>query len=261
MITTTDIMMKITSRSFHSLAGAIIAIATVSLSGTAHAAALLQNVNLGATQQTVYWEAAFADGAVSSSALSNSNMAGTPSFGTGTIVPNAPGYRAGAGYYSFSGDYAFTASTSIQGGAFSDIQNVVLQRVSMPPSSEEITPEFLQQDLTLGGGPTLTYTYLDGSQTMTGQLAATLMAVGGSLETPNGMFSGSYYNFTYQWDLSGIDHDIIGVSIDAPLMAHTSTAEVRIDIGGSYVQVVPEPASAGLAALGLAGILIRRRRH
>lgn len=252
--------MKISSPSFRCVAGALVAIATASLSGTAHAAALLQNVNLGATQQTVSWEAVVGVGAVSGSALNNTNMAGIPTSGIGAIAPIAPGYRAGAGYYSFSGDYSFTASTSIQGSAFADIQNVVFQRVSMPPTSEEITPEFLQQDLTFGGGPVLTYTYLDGSQTMTGQLAATLLVVGDSFEAPNGTISGTYYNFTYQWDLSGVEHDITGVSISAPVMAHTSVAEARIDIGGTYVQVIPEPASVGLAALGLAGILIRRRR-
>jgi len=246
--------MKISSRSFRYFAGALLAITAASLSGTAHAAALLQDFNLGSNQQTVYWEAAIADGAISSSALSNSNMAGIPSSGVGAIAPNAPGYNGGSGYYSWSGDYSFTASTSIQGGAFSDIQNVVFQRVSMIANGDT------SENLTFNGGPILTYTYLDGSQTMTGQLAATLMGVSDSVEAPNGSFAGTYYNFTYQWDLSGIGHDITGVSINAPVGIHSSTVEARIDIGGSYVQVIPEPASAGLAALGLAGILIRRRR-
>ena len=49
------------------------------------------------------------------------------------------------------------------------------------------------------------------------------------------------------------------IQIDAPIMVHSATMEARIDISGSYVQVVPEP-SIGLLSDGLAGLLIRRRR-
>ena len=253
--------MKITSCSFRCVAGALVAIATASLSGTAHAAALLNNVNLGGTQQTVYWEAPVSNGEIANGgALSSANAAGTPTSGVGTIAPGAPGFRAGLGYYSYSTNFSLTASTSIQNGAFSDIQNVVFQRTSMLNPGDELNPLTADDNLTHGGGPILTYTYLDGGNPMTGQLAATLMGIGGSLEAPGAAMPGTFYNFTYQWDLSSIAQDITSVSIWSPILVHSSTAEARIDIGGTYVQVIPEPASAGLAALGLAGILIRRRR-
>jgi hypothetical protein len=193
-------------------------------------------------------------------ALSSTNAAGTPTSGIGTITPGSPGFRAGIGYYSFGGNFSLTASTSIQNAEFSDIQNVVFQRTSMANTGDELNPISVYENLSHGGGPILTYTYLDGGNPMTGQLAATWMAVGDSLEAPGASMPGTFYNFTYQWDLSGVEHDITSVSIWSPILVHSSTAEAQIDIGGSFVQVIPEPASTGLMALGLAGILIRRRR-
>ena len=251
--------MKISPLSFRCLAGALVAAAT--LSGSAHAAALLNDVNLGGSQQTVYWEAAMANGEITNGGALSALASGAPTSGVGTSAPIGPaGFKAGLGYYSYSSNYSFTTSTSIQGGAFADIQNVVFQRTSMYNEGDELNPLTVQDNLTHGGGPILTYTYLEGGNPMTGQLAATWMAVGDSLAAPGASTPGTFYNFSYQWDLSGIEHDITSVSIWSPVLVHSSTAEARIDIGGTYVQVVPGPASAGLAALGLAGLLIRRRR-
>ena len=236
-----------------------------------HAAVLLQSPSLGVGQESVYWE--YYSGSGDNRGLSNGNATGTPASGTGTIAPVTPGYRASAGYYSFMGSFGLTATTEVT--ALDDIQNVVFQRVSMA------NPDFsLDQNLTwdgtaivgatpdepsMGAAPAITLggpwlSYYDSNDVLLGRIQATATAVmATSLGVSLGGFDGDLCNFTYQWDLSGVTEEVKSIQIDAPIMVHSATMEARIDISGSYVQVVPEP-SIGLLSVGLAGLLIRRRR-
>jgi hypothetical protein len=229
------------------------------LAAQAQAALLLQAPGLGGSQETVYWE--YYTGTGDNRGLSNGNTAGTPVTGTGTVNPISPGYRAGAGFYSFSGNFGMTATTAVT--ALADIQNVVFQRVSM--ANPDATP---QENLTwngtggpvaAAGGPWLSY--YDSSNTLLGRIQATAMGIAASsLGASLGGFDGDFYNFTYQWDLSGVAANVTSVTIDAPILIHSATVEARIDLGGNYVQVIPEPATTSVLSLGLAAFLIRRRR-
>lgn len=223
---------------------------------TAHSAVLLESYNFGGPQQTVRWDAAQSGGAVvAGGALSSTGGAGSiPTAGVGTATVGGGGFPSSSGFYSPMGNFSMTASTSIQNTAFSDIMNVVFQRVSMDTGG---TPASVDANLNLGGGPTLSY-FIDGSSTASGTLAATYFAVGDDSLAGG---QGTYRTFIYQFDLSGIAGNVTGVSILAPIPIHSSTVESQIDIGGgSFVQVIPEPASAGLMGIGLVGLLIRRRR-
>lgn len=253
--------MKITSHLFQHGAGTLLA--TCLLAMSSQAAVLLQSPSLGGNRQSVYWEYFQGTAGVDPNyGLSNGNAAGIPAAGAGTVAPVSPGYRASAGFYSFMGNFGMTASTSIQaGGGLTDIQNVVFQRVSMA------NPDFtLEENLNFTGGSGVTsggpwLFYYDSSNTLLGRIQATSTGISASLigATLAG-FSGDLYDFTYQWDLSAIPDTVTSVTIDAPIPIHSSTIEARIDIGDSYVQVIPEPAGAALLSIGLAGLVIRRRR-
>ncbi|HVJ45540.1 MAG TPA: PEP-CTERM sorting domain-containing protein [Luteolibacter sp.] len=233
-------------RRHHSLIAIAAGLLTIS---TGYSAVLLQDYTLGGVQQKVSWESVEAGGTIGTGgALSTANATNTPTSGVGTVGVNAPGFKASSGFYSFSTNFSMTASTSIQGNAFDDIQNVVFQRTSIDTGAE---------NLTLGGGPLLSY-FIDGSSTAAGTLVASYFGLGAAT-IPNSQ--GNYYAFTYQWDLSGVVGNITSISITAPIPVHSSTVEAQIDIsGGGFTQVIPEPASMALSALGFAGLFIRRRR-
>ena len=246
-------------------------VGALAAASSAHAALLLQTPSLGSGQESVHWE--YFDGTGVNRSLNSGNAAGTPAAGVGTIAPVSPGYRASAGYYSFMGSFGMTATTEVT--ALGDIQNVVFQRVSManPDFSMDVNLNWdgsaitgaTVDDPSMGAAPSITLggpwlSYYDASDNLLGRIQATETGILASATGITvGGFSGDLNSFTYQWDLSGVAEDVKSVRIDAPIMVHSSTVEARIDIGGNYVQVVPEPAS-GLLSLGMAALLIRRRR-
>jgi hypothetical protein len=229
----------------------------------AQAAVLLNSPSLGGSQQSVYWE--FFQGVAGvdpNYSLNSGNAAGVPAAGVGTIAPVTPGFRASAGYYSFGGNFGLVTSTTLQPlGDFTDIQNVVFQRVSIanPDLTAEGNLTFSAGSGATTGGPWLSY--YDSSNALLGRIQATSVGIGGeSLGVVLAGFGGDLYNFTYQWDLSGVAGNVTSVMIEAPIPVHSSTIEARIDIGSSYVQVIPEPTGMALLSVGMAGMLVRRRR-
>ncbi len=230
-----------------------LAAATVLLTSQGWGAVLLSEFELGPGHERVSWETTLTseNQIASGGALSSSNPSGTPTSGTGTIAPGDGGFRASSGFYSFSGNYSLTATLSVQDtGALPDIGNVVFQRVSI------MNPDFtLQENLNFGGGPMLTY--FDGTQNIT--VAPDFAGTGASMTSGEGMSAGTFHAFIYQWDLSSIPEDITEISIHSPVPIHASTVESSIDIGGGFVQAVPEPSALLLSALGF-GVLLRRRR-
>lgn len=249
----------------------LLVLGALTAASSAHAALLLQPPSMGMGQESVYWE--YYSGTGDNRSLSSGNAAGTPAAGVGTIAPVSPGYRASTGYYSFMGSFGLTATTTVT--SLSDIQNVVFQRVSIanPDFSvsvnlnwdgTEITANTVD-DPSMGAAPSITQggpwlSYYDAAENLLGRVQATVTGIlASSADISVGSFSGDLYSFSYQWDLSSVTEEVKSIRIDAPIMAHSSTVEARIDIGGSYVQVVPEP-STGLLSLGMAALLIRRRR-
>jgi len=219
------------------------------------AAVVLQDITLGANQETTQWESGY---------LRSANPTGAASSGVGTAAPLAPGFRASESFYSFGGNFGMTATTSIQAASgFTDIENVVFQRVSM------LNPDFsAEENLTFDGtggpaaaqgGPWLSY--FDSSGNLLGTVAPSFLAiVAGSPNVTMGGFTGDVFSFAYQWDLSGIADEIHSVTITAPIQVHSATMEAQIDISSGFTQVIPEPSAVALGCLGACGLLIRRRR-
>ena len=243
-----------THRLFH-FSGACAFAAVLSAASCNAAAVLLADMSLGGTQETAQWESGF---------LSSGNPSGAASAGAGSAAPLSPGFRSTSSFYSFMGNFGMTATTSIQAAAgFTDIQNVVFQRVSMS-NPDFTTLENLAFDGTGGpaaaaGGPWLSY--FDSSGNLLGKVAPTMVSVvAGDTGLTVGGFTGDIYSFAYQWDLSGVTEDVFEVTINAPILIHSATIEAQIDIGGNYVQVIPEPTGLTLGCFGFCGLLIRRRR-
>lgn len=218
-----------------------IALAVVSACASVHASSsLLEDISLAGQQSTVRW-----------TNLSNTNASLTPSLGSGSIAVASPGYKATAGFYSFSGDYSATTGAS----ASFDIDTVVLQLVAMQNPDHT-----LAEYLTYGGGPVLTYTFDGGSGTL-GATSATVLA--GPVYDDSGFIPGNYYNLAWEWDLSALPQSVSSVSIQSFIPVHTSITGAQLDLSDTFtVSAIPEPAAfaalAGFGALILAGL--RRRR-
>jgi hypothetical protein len=237
---------------------ASLSLVTLCISCQSWGASLLNDIDFGtASQQTASWES----GSLKAVSGIATDVPSDATSGVGSAAPISPGYRGSAGYYSWRGDYGMTATTSIQNAEFSDIQNVVFQRVSMANPGTDEEPLSAYDNLVYGGGATLSYSYVDAfSQTVTVTLPASFSYVGEGVYDDSSVFAGTYYAFTYQWDLSGIEETITSITITAPIIIHSSTTEAQIDIGSDFVQVIPEPSGLALLSLGLGSFFIRRRR-
>ena len=241
------------------------------LSGSSWAAAVLSDFQFSGPQQYVSWEAPVGSGGglANGGALSRDNAnPGVATAGVGTIGAAGGAYFAGAGYYNFS-PYALTVTTSIQPAAgFTDIQNVVFQRVVMVGKSTDGSSLDPNIDLNWNGagGPTLALdgpwlSYYDSSDHLLGRIQAAYKGIGENQDIPSATpgLIGGYFSLVYQWDLSFVPEDVASVRVDAPVTEHGSTPEVRLDIGQNFVQVIPEPSSFLLGGIGLASALRRRR--
>ncbi|MDP0501047.1 MAG: PEP-CTERM sorting domain-containing protein [Verrucomicrobiota bacterium JB022] len=225
------------------------------VASAAQASLMLVDYTLPGLQDTVAWE---------SPDLSNANTTLAPTFGTGTIAPVSPGYQASAGFYSWQGNFGATVTKT---SSF-DMSNVVFQ-LAMMANPDYTTAEILNFDgsyipgfdMQAGytGGPTLSFN--GGSQGIQATLAE---VVNGPDLTNIGGFEGELASYAWQWDLSGITETITSISITAPIIAHQSTIEARLDVSSSYssIAAVPEPQTyallAGTAVLGFA--FYRRRK-
>lgn len=248
----------------------VVLIAAFALEIQIHAATpvVLTDYNLGGPKETAQW---------ASGSLNSTGTDGTPvnatTAGVGTIAPISPGYTASMGYYSWMGNFGLTATTFIQSpSVFSDIQNVVFQRVSMA------NPEFsLDYNLNWNGinpegtnhapgaaygGPNLFYSIDNGATFVSVPLTPTFTGLGNTWYSDGSTtgFAGTFYGFTYQWDLSGIEGNVTHISISAPIIQHSATMEAQIDISGVFTQVVPEPTVFSLLGLGVGSLMLRRRR-
>lgn len=229
---------------------------------------LLQDVVLGGQQQTAEWND-----------LSSRNSILAPSVGTGSITPFASGYKASAGFYSYSNDYATTLS--IAASTFS-IKSVVVQAAMManpdfynPTAGTGSVDALLffnynNQDhgtyghanpvvgsssyntalnnISVGvvnyqGGPVLSYVV--GGQTYIYQgppVAAVQLGAGVYSDAFAGM-EGTYFNFAWQWDLSGIE-GITSVSVTVPVVVHQSMIGTQITVGDTFSgSAIPEPST------------------
>jgi len=101
----------------------------------------------------------------------------------------------------------------------------------------------------------LTLDYNEGTQ----NLAPTFTKLISSemISTPFG--PASNYIWAYQWDVSSLG--ITSFSADwSTVAAHNLTYGARLDQSSTFVQVVPEPSTCVLMALGLGSVFLRRHR-
>lgn len=213
---------------------------------------------------------------------------------TSNISVLSPGYQGSMfGFYSWRGDFGYTASASTNSFA---IKNVVFQSATMynSDSGQSLSGYFdykhtdhykEDEDSTMTeggsgsygyseqlgaldalvdgytGGPVLTWTDAGGnSGSLTAHYFAHLTGTE-DVETAHGT-TGSYYNFAWQWDLSAIPNEIVAVEITVPLPSHSSTVGAQIDISDSFGYIIPEPTTyALLVSAALCGIVMLRRRN
>lgn len=244
---------------------------------------LLQNVSLGAEQSSVKW-----------TDFSNKNTTLAPVSGTGTVTPFASGYKASYGFYSFSNDYAVKFSTAAADFFIGKVSLQVVSMANPDFWNEQAGTgdpdailffDYNHQDHGYGtggyghpnpdplsgsyntalnnlsagvaaysGGPVLRYVVDGVTHVYQGTPTGTVLGDGVYSDLVSGM-SGWYYNFSWDWDLSGIA-GITSVSIDVPVPVHQSTGGAALTVAA-----VPEPATCAiLAGLGaLAPALFRRR--
>lgn len=216
-------------------AGLALAAASVTV---AKAQAVYIDPGLSGTVATAEW---------ASGSLANSNPSGAATSSNGfsdvVLAPIAPGYRASAGFYSFTGDFGAKLTATTEAA----VQTVVFQLVMMQ------NPDFtLADSLNYNGGPVLSYFV---GETKFDLNPVNAQVLNGPVFQGGGMFEGDLYSFGWTWDLSGIA-DVTSFEISAPIIVHSSTVQSRLD-----VQVVPEPSHYALAfSVVLCGIAVARRR-
>lgn len=194
--------------------------------GASHGQSLLKNYTLDGDVKRTYW-----------TFLNSQNpyrIPDQPSTMTGTMTVASPGYGAGMGLYSWTGNYSMTVNQPV---TTFDIQQAVYQLdVTWDPAST----------FPFNGGPVLSYN--GGNQ----QIRATLPMVVDGLRVVNndtgipemeGIDSFAYRGITWQWDLSGIADVIHSVKIYMPFANHTSVVGARIDVASEFLQVGGTPAT------------------
>lgn len=247
---------------------------------------LLLDVDMAGTSETAKWNynestSQFPFGSATPPAGVGTSSASPMSAkeGVGSIY-SVGAFRSTSSYYSFMSGFGVVATTSIQDSAnFTDIKNVVFQRVSMVnPGSDEIPltiadnlnwngidPEdpdnaYTNAPLIVRGGPLLDYYSWDGaSYVLEGTLSYSNSFYVDYGPADLGAFSGDMGDFVYQWDLSGIAAEIVQVVVRAPILVHSATTEAQLDISNTFA-LVPEPGRALLLFLGACCWIGRRRR-
>lgn len=212
---------------------ALPSLAIILAGSSVQAAVLLTNLDLGGTQQTTTtWEN-----------LTGENPSRTPVSGTGTIDKSSTAFQGTFGFYSFTADYAVTATQT----ATFDISSVVWQ-IEASPNPDLAWP--------YNGGPTLTVVTSSGSVVIEPVAYGTRAA---EYRDNFGQDPILYVAFAWQWNLSTIDETITSITLNAPIGVHTSVTASRIDVGNSFTQVVPEPSALLLSFVALP-LIARRRR-
>jgi PEP-CTERM motif len=194
-------------------------------------AAVIADITLTGGQNTTVW-----------TNLKNTNVGLAAASGTGAATVQAPGYQAGVGLYSFSTSYSCTVT---QAASF-DMNTVVFQADLAP------NPDF---PIPFSGGPLLSFN--GGSQ----NIAASYFQIQGSESRITSFGPQTYSGAAWQWDLSGYSEVINSVSIVQPFSVHTAVAGMRIDGGGTFTSVIPEPSAVGLAGLAAGLLAFRRQRR
>ncbi|WP_309382553.1 fibronectin type III domain-containing protein [Cerasicoccus frondis] len=223
-----------------------------------------------------------------------------PSLGHYSLEPISPGYRATEGFYALTSDFGLVASIEPTEMIDEDyaIKSLVFQTCSIlnwPAgwSTEdyffynhadhfnensaatggmddynvnqnliELAATILDDGGQYVGGPVLKYTTDEG---LTGYRHASTYALlnnGLRLEDlgETGEWSGTYYSFSWQWDLTDIPGKIISVEISTPLIVHSSTIGVQIDVSDVYNDVLstfpPPPPNLFTATPGDGMVLL-----
>lgn len=160
-------------------------------------------------------------------------------------------YPASASLYSFSTNSTFELADTV---SLTDVNTVVFSIFTWP-NGDGSTPAG-----SIASGPFLNFN--GGSQSLAadyvGVLPVGTIEFGGPIPT---------YTYTFQWDLSSIDEDILSYDVDWTQIVHSGVLGLQLESSdifslSSAVAAVPEPASAGIifgGAMTLVGGMVRRR--
>ncbi|WP_309382559.1 hypothetical protein [Cerasicoccus frondis] len=179
-----------------------------------------------------------------------------------------PGYPATYGLYSWTGDYGVILAAS-----GSNIKTVIVQsgKIGQPdfydPENSVGTPDDVLywndplatypsghshnstiaattkfgDTFTYTGGPIARYSVNNGSSWTVIQARPTIgILAGAGVYDTN--YYGSYFSFTYQWDLSAYS-GITDVEVAIPNIVHESQIGASITTGTAYAPVIPKTAS------------------
>ncbi|AHF92451.1 glycosyltransferase family 1 [Opitutaceae bacterium TAV5] len=105
------------------------------------------------------------------------------------------------------------------------------------------------------GGPVLSYVVGGVTYVYQGTPTGSILGDGYYSDIVSGM-AGTYYNFLWEWDLSGIE-GITSISIDLPVPVHQSMLGADLTIGSA----IPEPSTwaAIVGGMALGAVLLGRR--
>ncbi|QJE97685.1 hypothetical protein [Luteolibacter luteus] len=202
---------------------ALIGSCLVLMAIAASAESLLKNHPLQGQVKTTYW-----------TFLASQNpyrIPDSPSTMTGTMTVASPGYGAGMGLYSWTGNYSMTVNQASTATPSFRIQQVVYQ---LDVTWDPAVP------FPFSGGPKLSYN--GGNQLIPATLP---MIADGTRIVDNqtgipemeGIDSFAYRGITWQWDLSGAVENITSVKIQMPFANHTSVVGARVDVASEFVEI------------------------
>lgn len=185
-----------------------------------------------------------------------------PDSGTGTLQVLLGGYPATFGIYAWANDFGLLVSQSAS--TITDIKSVVVQ-------IEQIgNPDFYEPGVTGVPDDLLFYNYIyatyPAGHTYNSGLDALISTgrtsyIGGPVlrydngggvtvlqadpdvaelvnDTIEPLFGGYWFNFVYQFDLSGLS-GVDWVQVAKPSVVHEATTAVKISIADSFVQITP----------------------
>lgn len=169
----------------------------------------------------------------------------TGSFGNATFDKlSGAGYPATQSIYTpFNGGVFSVSNTSSLGF---DVETVVFQ-IDIGPGDEFWLSEPV---LNVNGG----------AQALDPDFVASTGSTNTFVNPNDPSQAGTTTIFQYQWDLTSAGN-VTGYEVLFETGRHAQIYEIQLDLGDTFIAVVPEPASIGLVMGGLTLIGRRRRRH
>ncbi|MBK1881293.1 PEP-CTERM sorting domain-containing protein [Luteolibacter pohnpeiensis] len=224
-------------------------------------------VDLGISSSTALWDGLSSDDLPGYPKFPGSGdwpSAISPNSGNSTAVVEKVSNGAGGGAYPSSGSLYFGGQSlgDIDGGIIraydatpiEDVATVVFQI----QIGDALVWSFYQEQM-----PTLSYMTVSGA---IATISATYESYYGMIESPG--YTGydiGVRTYAFQWDLSGVEEEISEIWVSVNAVQHAQIYGMQLDEGAVvYTESIlpasiPEPSFILLGAIGMFGLLARRR--